>query len=108
MAKQECSICHDEFDEEHSQTHCIESLARQLTKSKEETLSWRDTWYKQRTATGKMAWEMPNPYYIKDSKDPYLQSQFKIFLQFASEFIDRPAVSVSMREEIDPFNNFEE
>jgi hypothetical protein len=49
---------------------------------------WKNAWLKQRAATGKVAWEVPNPMYFLNSTCPYFQEQLRKFKEYAKMLED--------------------
>jgi hypothetical protein len=59
MAKQNhCSKCHIIVSGDHSEVECLQE---QLRKMSEDRNAWKEAWYRQREATGKVAWQYLRP-----------------------------------------------
>ena len=59
MAKENrCVKCHSIVSDNHSEVDC---LKEQLAKMSDDRNAWKEAWYRQREATGKVAWQYLNP-----------------------------------------------
>lgn len=47
---------------------------------------WKDAYYAQKEATAKVAWEVPNPYYIKDIPMNVLKMYHDLYIQKLEEY----------------------
>lgn len=117
----ECKKCDTKYGwlQSHSSEECTAIQLRQalaeIVKLKECINFWKDGWHDQREATGRVAWMVPNPYYLHGVETPFFQREWNRFVSFAQQLtrdglipLDDKPQEVTMREYVDPFDNIEE
>lgn len=117
-----CPVCRNEFGflEGTHRAHTPDACREKEIYTNREELKrgidfWKDAWYEQRDATGRMAWTVPNPYYLQNCNSPFFQREWKSFVSFAQQLVrdglipldDKPQ-EVIVRAYVDPFDNIEE
>lgn len=64
---------------------CFQQQKDMVMRLEESLKSWREAWFSQRTATGRMAWTVPNPFVLRRSDSPFFQKEYQRFLNFAEQ-----------------------
>jgi hypothetical protein len=78
---------HKEYD-----SFCHECKDILIAHQKKAIDYWKNAWFEQRDATGKMAWEIPNPWYLtKDKQKEFLELAKKLSNKTKGEPIMRPS-----------------
>lgn len=85
-----CKQCGAEIEvpANHGNEDCLSmqlaAANSEISRLKTQVDFWKEGWWEQRKATGRMAWEVPHPLYLKSATNsPFFQQQYKKFIEYA-------------------------
>lgn len=77
-----CETHDRHYDPKNGCSGCPSNKDKEIIYLKNEILKWKETWFLQREATGKLGWEIPNPNYLSEEK----QNEF---IQFSNKLKEK-------------------
>jgi hypothetical protein len=82
---------------------CHKELLVKFKRAEEDLRGYRDAWFGQRTATGREAWTVPNPFILRSVEtSPFFQQQYRRFIEFADRLMAEKKPIIGEFEK-DPF-----
>lgn len=83
ISEQRCDLHQENYEDKPDYHICLACKDALIVHLRQEILNWKDAWYKQREATGVMAWEIPSPFSLTPEQQEeflFLAEELKTYL----------------------------